>query len=142
MSDRFPLPDPDFAATRPFFEAAARNELSLPQCVECGDWCWYPADRCRSCTGEAFDWKTLSGEGELFSWAVVERAFAKAFGPRVPFVAALVVPVEAPHVRIPSNVVHCPVEKLEIGMRLRAVFLPLQFEGVPGSVVVPFFEPG
>ena len=30
-----PLPDPDVALTRPFFEAAERGELAIPRCDAC-----------------------------------------------------------------------------------------------------------
>ena len=141
MSTHFPLPDPGFAATQPFFEAASRGELALCRCNACQAWNWYPRELCRSCGDASWTWITLSGRAELFSFAVVERAFASPFKSKVPFVAALVSPEEAPAVRIPSNIVHCPPEAVEIGMKLQAVFLPLQFEGIEGRVVAPFFEP-
>lgn len=141
MSGRFPLPDPDLAATQPFFEAASRGELAICRCNACQAWNWYPRETCRGCGGSSWTWPTLSGRAELFSFAVVERAFASPFAGKVPFIAALVVPEEAPPVRIATNVVHCASEAVEIGMKLRAVFLPLRFEGVEGSVMAPFFEP-
>lgn len=140
MSTRFPLPDLDFAATRPFFEAASRHELAIPRCRACGAWSWYPRATCPQCGGSAWRWPRLSGRAELYSFAVVERAFAAPFTTKVPFVAALVVPEEAPEVRIATNVVNGPIEAVEIGMKLQAVFLPLRFQGVAGSVMAPFFE--
>ena len=141
MSLSFPFPDIEWEPTRGFWEAASREKLALPRCPSCGRWDWYPTGTCSGCEGVETAWQDLSGEAELFSWAVVERAFAAPFADRVPFVAALVLPREAPSVRIPTNLVDCDVEKLRAGLPLRAVFRALEFTGVEGHVVAPLFAP-
>ena len=141
MSPSFPLPDIDWEPTSGFWAAASREALALPRCPECGRWDWYPTGTCARCEGVETAWQDLSGEAELFSWAVVERAFAKPFADRVPFVAALVLPKEAPSVRIPTNLVDCEGVELRVGLPLRVVFRPLEFDGVEGRVVAPLFAP-
>ena len=139
MSNRFPLPDPDFAPTRAYFESAAAGKLSIPRCPDCMRWDWYPTGSCAACDRTPTAWIELGGDAELFSFSIVRRAFAAPFRDCVPFVAALVVPPEAPTVRIPTNIIDCDVDALEIGMPLRAVFRVLRFEGIEGQVVVPQF---
>src|SRR6516162_6683831 len=76
--DDFPLPDVDDPLTAPYFEGAARGELTVTRCVACGEYVWYPQEQCPH-HGGALEWVTVSGRATLFSWAVVHRAFLPAF---------------------------------------------------------------
>jgi uncharacterized OB-fold protein len=140
-ADRFPLPDTELAATRPFWQAAAREELVIPRCAGCQTFQWYPGSACQRCGHGEMPWTRVSGRGSLFSWAVVERALAKPFADRVPYVSALVALEEAPHVRLVSYVVDCDAADLDFDMPLQAVFRSLAFPGVAGKVRAPFFIP-
>jgi uncharacterized OB-fold protein len=141
MSDSFPLPDTDLAITRPFWQAAQRNELVIPRCSSCGRYNWYPRAECHACGGSDMPWTAMSGRGSLFSWAVVERALAKPFADRVPYVSALVALEEAPDVRFVSYVVECDPAALHFDQALTAIYRPLEFPNVAGSVIAPFFTP-
>ncbi len=136
----FPLPDPGFEPTRPFWEAAARGELALPRCEACGAWTWYPRESCLRCAG-ALTWQAVSGRGTLFSWAVVRRALVEAFADQVPYVTGLVALAEDPALRLVTRIVDCEPEALRVDLPLRAVFRPLAFRGVEASVVAPLFAP-
>jgi uncharacterized OB-fold protein len=137
--DDFPLPDVDDPLTAPFFAGAARGELLITRCDTCGDYVWYPQDKCPG-DGGALAWAAVSGRGTLFSWAVVRRAFLPAFEDRVPFVTALVALVEDPAVRLCTYVVGTPPEELVADAPVAVSFRPLEFTTVPGrSVVVPMF---
>ena len=98
-------PDVDDPLTAPFFAGAARGELVVTRCDDCGRYVWYPADTCPECGSGAIAWTAVSGRGTLFSWAVVARAFLPAFAEQVPFVTALVALEEDPSVRIATYVV-------------------------------------
>jgi uncharacterized protein len=135
----FPLPDVDDPLTAPFFAGAARGELLVTRCSSCDRYVWYPAPSCPHCEG-ALAWIPVSGNGTLFSWTVVRRAFLPAFEDKVPFVSALIAIDEDPAVRIVSYVVDCEPEALRADEPVRAVFRPLTFSTVPDhSVVVPMF---
>jgi uncharacterized OB-fold protein len=135
----FPLPDTDLEATRPFWQAAERHELMIPRCAGCGAYNWYPGRECKRCGGAEMPWTRMSGRGTLFSWAVVERALAKPFAERVPYVSALVALEEAPEVRFVSYIIDCEPGALTFDMPLQAVYRPLEFPGVAGCVTAPFF---
>jgi uncharacterized OB-fold protein len=140
--DDFPLPDVDDPLTAPYFAHAARGELAVPRCDDCGRYVWYPAEQCPACEGASMRWTVLSGRGTLFAWAVVQRAFLPAFADQVPFVTALVALEEDPFVRIVSYVVDAEPAALVADRPLVAVFRPLSFPTVPDkSVVVPMFTP-
>jgi uncharacterized OB-fold protein len=139
--DDFPLPDVDDELTGPFFAGAARGELVIPYCDECGDPVWYPQAVCPR-DGGSLTWRAVSGRGSLFTWAVVRRAFLPAFGDRVPFVTALVALDEDPAVRLCSYIVDAAPETLVADAPVAVTFRSLEFSTVPGrSVVVPMFAP-
>ncbi len=137
----FPLPDVEDPLTAEFFAGAARGELTIPRCVACSMWVWYPEPTCPTCGGELV-WQRTSGRGRLFSWAVVQRPFLPAFADLVPFVTALVALEEDPAVRIVTYVVDADPATLAADLPLEVSFRPLAFPTVPDrSVVVPMFVP-
>ena len=138
----FPLPDLDDPLTGEFFAGAARGELVIPRCGECGRFVWYPAAECPFCAAAegALEWVPVSGDATLFSWAVVRRAFLPAFAEMVPFVTALVALAEDPAVRLCTYVVDTEPEQLRADAPLRVAFRPLSFPTVPDrAVTVPMF---
>ena len=135
----FPLPDTEDEITAPFYAGAARGELLIPRCEQCGEFVWYPEPACPR-DGSSPVWTRVSGRGSLFSWAVVHRAFLPAFADKVPFVTALVALEEDPRVRVPTYIVDADPAGLVADAPVQAVFRPLSFSTVPGaSVVVPMF---
>ena len=142
MTVPFPLPDPDFEPTRPFFAAAARGELRIPRCRRCDRFQWYPPERCRACGSSELEWVQTSGRGTLFSFAVVRKPLLRELAPLVPFATGLVALAEDPAVRLVTRFVDCDLERLRPDLPVRAVFLPLGHPRVPAwSIVVPFFTP-
>jgi uncharacterized OB-fold protein len=136
----FPLPDVSDPLTGEYFAGAARGELVIPRCEECGRFVWYPAPACPACASDAVRWVPVSGHATLFSWAVLRRAFLPAFETMVPFVTALVALVEDPAVRLCSYIVDSEPEMLTADAPLRVTFRPLSFPTVPDrAVVVPMF---
>jgi uncharacterized OB-fold protein len=137
--DDFPLPDVDDPLTAPYFAGAARGELLITRCDACDIYVWYPSERCPRCDG-ALTWTAVSGDGTLFSWATVRRAFLPAFADQVPFVTALVAIVEDPAVRLATYVVDVDAGTCRADEPVRVTFRPLSFSTVPGkSVIVPMF---
>jgi len=138
--DDFPLPDVDDPLTAPYFAGAARGELMITRCDACDRYVWYPDVECPHCRGE-LTWAPVSGDGTLFSWAVVRRAFLPAFAEQVPFVTALVAIEEDPAVRLPTYLVDADPDTLRADEPVRVTFRSLAFPTVPNkSVIVPMFE--
>ena len=140
MTLPFPLPDPDFEPTRPFFAAAARGELRIPRCRRCDRFQWYPPERCRACGSPDLEWVRTSGRGTLFSFAVVRRALLRELAPFVPFATGLVALAEDPAVRLVTRFVDCELAALRPELPVRAVFKPVGYPRVAEwTTVVPFF---
>ena len=141
MHDAFPLPDVTWEPTAEFWAGAARGELRIPHCENCGRASWYPRERCRVCEHREFAWRTMSGHGTLFSWVVVTHAFLPQFADLVPFVPALVALEEDPAVRIATRIVDTDPDALDFELPVQVTFRPLSFAGVDGRVPAPLFTP-
>jgi hypothetical protein len=128
-----PLP-PEDAANRPFREGARRGVLVLQRCMDCGRH-RYPAARyCAQCSGERAEWVETSGNGMVESWCSFHKAYWPAFEPEIPYDVVQVRLDEG--VRLFSNLVGVPREKIRAGMRVRA-----RFEPVTETVSLVKFEP-
>ena|SRR5215207_7361428 len=125
-----PVPVPD-EASAPFFEGAARGELTLQHCRACGAFMWPVKPRCLECFSGDVEWSCSTGRGELYSFAVVHQRYP---GFEEPYVLATVETSEG--VRFNTTVVGADVAELEIGMPLEVVFEP-----VAEDVFVPKFRP-
>lgn len=111
-----PVPDED---SLPHFEALGRKELRLQRCLACNRLRFPPMPGCPYCGGAELEWTSASGEGEVYSWIIVRRAFSRAFADRVPYALAAVDLVEGP--RVVARVE--PVERVDFGLEVRATFV-------------------
>jgi len=122
------------AFSRPFWEATREKRILLQFDRRSGKYQFYP--RATSIyTGRRGDleWREVSGKGEVFSFTVVRRA-REPFRGHEPFVIALVTLDE--RVNVMANVVHCSLEQMKIGMRVKPYWQPL-----PDGTNLLMFEP-
>jgi uncharacterized OB-fold protein len=112
-----PLPKPT-PTSQPFWEAARRHELMLQRCGSCGNFVYYPRDRCPHCFSDNLKWERCSGRGKVYSYTVVLRASSRSFAD-APYVLAIVELDEG--VRMTTNIA-APPEKVQVGMPVVAFF--------------------
>jgi uncharacterized OB-fold protein len=132
-------PLPQIAAeAKPFWDAAAQQKLVMQRCQDCHAWVWTPRPACFECGSSRVEWTPLSGRGEIYSFTVIRqvvgRAASKAFEPDVPYVVAWVDLEEGP--RMISNVIDCPVEEVELGLKVSVAF-----EQQSPEIWLPKFKP-
>ncbi len=130
-----PVPAPD-ARTAGFWEAAARHELAVQRCTNCG-WLSYPPDVvCSNCLDleRSFRWEPVSGRGTLRSWTVVRTAFLPGFAPYVPYVVAAVELEEQAGLRIVARLIGGPDAPLAYGAAIQT-----QFDDAAPGVAIPVF---
>ncbi len=101
-----------------FWEGVERHQLLIQRCTDCGTLRhpWLPG--CNACGG--LDWDTVeaSGEGTVYSYVVMHHPPFPAFDP--PYAVGLIELAEG--VRIVSNVVGVPYDKVRIGLAVRLEF--------------------
>lgn len=129
---RKPVPEPD-ERSQPFFDAAARGELLLRRCDACSAWLHPAAPLCTECLAEDLRWEAASGEGVVYSFAVMHQFYHPGFAADLPYNLAVVELVEGP--RLQTNLVDIATADIAVGMPVRVAFEPI--EGLP----LPTFRP-
>jgi uncharacterized OB-fold protein len=86
-------PSPDAA---PFWEAAAKHTLLLPQCLDCDQPFFYPRVLCPTCGSRNLSWAEASGAGMLHSFCVQYHCAVPGLTDSVPFTTAIVDLAEGP----------------------------------------------
>lgn len=127
-----PVPLPTEEA-EPFFEALRAGRLAIQHCKSCGVLAHPPGAMCRACGGIDFDWQTMSGQGEVYSYVVTHQAVHPALNGYTPMATVEVALAEGPH--LTTNLVDVPPDEIEIGMAVEVVF-----EDVGDGVVLPLFR--
>lgn len=140
MARYLPTPSPVAAHDAAVFWSWCRKrELRFQKCGACGRFRHPPMPFCPHCRSDDAQWVPADGNARLFSYTVVHHAVSERLRPYVPYNIAI---VEFPRlgVRLVSNVIDLPADRLKIGMALRLVWqesedgtpLPLFKEETPG----------
>ena len=135
-----PVPVRD-EASGPFFDGALQGRLMLLRCAACNThmspvaYLGVPLrPRCVGCFSGDLHWAASGGRATLHSFAIMHQLYDEAFAAEIPYNIAVVETEEG--VRLTSQVVDCPNERLEIGMAL-----DVTFERMSDEVAVPKFRP-
>ncbi|WP_055494026.1 bifunctional MaoC family dehydratase N-terminal/OB-fold nucleic acid binding domain-containing protein [Streptomyces sp. TP-A0356] len=102
-----------------FWEGVRRHRLLIQRCTDCGTprFPWLPG--CGACGSPEWDTVEASGEGTVYSYVVVHHPPFPAFAP--PYAVGLIELAEG--VRMVSNVIGVPYDKVRIGMPVRLDFV-------------------
>jgi uncharacterized OB-fold protein len=130
-----PQPAPS-QLTAPYWDACARGELVLQRCAACRRFVHFPEPRCPYCGSGRLAFEPVSGNGVIYTFSVIHRAFTPWFAGRTPYVIAWAELREQAGLRAFGNVTGCRPEDVFIGMRVRTCFAEL-----PGFGQVPEFQP-
>ncbi len=115
-----------------YFQHAARGELVVKKCAECGRLRWPPGPACPFCTSLQWTWEPVSGKGTIFSYEIVTQAIQPGFADWVPYPVVLVELDEPASdrqaLRILMNLVDANMNpeqpaNVAIGRRVQVVFM-------------------
>ncbi|WP_372515160.1 bifunctional MaoC family dehydratase N-terminal/OB-fold nucleic acid binding domain-containing protein [Streptomyces ortus] len=114
-----------------FWEGVSRHRLLIQRCEKCGTlrFPWLPG--CNSCGCLEWDTVEAAGGGTVYSYVVMHHPPFPAFDP--PYAVGLIELAEG--VRMISNVVGVPYDRVRIGMPVR-----LEFERVDEELDLPVFR--
>jgi uncharacterized protein len=131
-----PVTDSDGA---PFWQYAARGELRVQACADCGELRFPPRPCCPHCQSFAEEWRPVSGRGRVWSYVVPHPPLLPDYAAQAPYNVVVVELEEAPRIRLIGNLVTAagsPLNSLDpgrirIGARVHVVFA----DGIPQWVL-------
>ncbi|MEU0423159.1 OB-fold domain-containing protein [Streptomyces canus] len=131
-----PVKDPTGA---PFWEYAARGELRVQACADCGELRFPPRPCCPHCQSFAEEWRPVSGRGRVWSYVVPHPPLLPDYAAQAPYNVVVVELEEAPRIRLVGNLVTAAGATLDsldpgrirIGARVHVVFA----DGLPQWVL-------
>ncbi|MFC8952804.1 Zn-ribbon domain-containing OB-fold protein [Streptomyces sp. NPDC057101] len=131
-----PVIDEDGA---PFWEYAARGELRVQSCADCGELRFPPRPCCPHCRSFASAWRLMSGRGRIWSYVLPHPPLLPEYAAQAPYNAVLVELVDAPRIRLVGNIVAAPGAplnsvdpgRLRIGAPVRVAFTEVDGLAVP-----------
>jgi uncharacterized OB-fold protein len=126
-----PLVDDDGA---PYFEYAAKGELRMQTCANCGEVLFPPRPMCPRCQGIEFEWRLMSGRGHVWSFAVPRPPLLPDYAALAPYPVVVVELAEDRRLRLVGNLVasegaaidSVDPATIEIGQPVRAVFQEIE----------------
>ena len=121
-----PIPVPD-DLTRGFWEASGKGTRAVQHCADCGFYIHPPRVLCGSCASPNVSWKDVSGNGKIYSWAVMRMQSVAGFEQSVPYCTLLVELDEMPKLLLAG---YLPGEGQEL-----SIGAPVEvfFENIEGS---------
>ena len=103
----------------PFFDAAARGQLVILQCDNCGQLSSPQARYCAFCSSAELEWVPSSGRGEIVTWTVPHRRESGTTEPA--YVVAIVQLEEGPWIYVHGS----PETALRAGQPVSITFAPV-----------------
>jgi uncharacterized OB-fold protein len=130
-----PIPVPD-ERSAPYWEAAARHQLTAACCSSCGAFSIPPDVVCPHCgdPDAELTFRPVSGRGVVRSWAVMYQSFVEGFEDQLPFVLVDVELDEQVDLRMVARLLDGPDVGLHVGDRVLTVF-----EDLAPGVAIPAF---
>jgi uncharacterized OB-fold protein len=117
-----------------YWRGGAAGELCFLRCTSCRHYVHPPAPLCPDCLSRDLAPEAVSGRAVVHTYTINHQPWIPGFEP--PYVVAIVELEEQPGLRLTTNVVHCEVDDVEIGMPVTVVF-----EDLGDGIYLPLFEP-
>ncbi len=106
-----------------------RTALKIQYCPACEKYIFFPREMCPYCLEVKPEWKETTGRGIIYSYTTVRRSSLSEFQDRVPYTYAMVELHEG--IRIPTNIINCPVDRVRIGMPVELAWIEESKETIP-----------
>ena len=106
----------------PFWEGLRKERILLQRCADCRGWQWGPEWICHRCHSEKLAFEPATGNGVIYSYERVWHPVHPALQDHGPYLIVLVVLPEADDVRLVGNLLGDPLQDVQLGAPVRAVF--------------------
>jgi uncharacterized protein len=120
MNKPLPVPTP---TSQPFWDGLRKGKILLQYSPSTEQWVFYPRKYAPGTLAADLEWREVSGEGRLYTFAVARRPTAPPWQDEVPQLLAVVELKEG--VRVSTELVNVRPEDIKIGMLVHPVFTPI-----------------
>lgn len=127
----FPSPD-----AVPFWEACRRRELSIPYCLACRHFFFYPRSICPACGSREVAWRRVTGRGRVYSFCIHHQSALRGFREAVPFVTAIIELDEGPRLMTFLTEIEPDPSLIQCNMPVEVAFINLD-----NGYLLPVFRP-
>ena len=118
FSRPLPVPTP---ISQPFWDALAQHTIRIQYSPSAGRFIFYPRILAPGTLADDLEWREISGSASLYTYTVAHRPVAPHFANDVPQILAVAQWDEGP--RFATEIVNTDPSELEVGMRIRPVFV-------------------
>ena len=129
-----PLPAID-ELTKPFWQAAAQQQLSIQRCQDCNYFNHPPRPLCDACLSQRLAFVPVSGRGTVYSYTIMHQPNIAGFEKEVPYINILVELDEQPRLFLVSYLPLSERDRIRIGGKVEVTF-----EKVNDEVTLPQFR--
>ena len=129
-----PVPEPD-GLDAPYWEGTRRGELCVQRCRSCQGFQWGPEWICHRCLSFDLAWTTVEPRGRIYSWERAWHPVHPALKGYPPYVVVLVELPHADNIRMVGNLLGDPMQTIDIGAPVEAVFEPHDEAAPPFTLV-------
>lgn len=136
LPDGIPRPGtgPD-GLSAPYWEGTREGKLRIQQCAGCHAWQWGPEWICHHCHTFDPQWIEISGHGRIYSYERPHHPVHTALNGHGPYLVVLVELPNYGNVRMLGNLLGDPLQSVEIGAAVEAVFEPHDNADPPFTLV-------
>jgi len=112
-----------------YWDKLASGSLCLQFCTACNKFIFYPRELCPYCLERGLEWKPVSGHGKIYSYTIVYVSALPEFKEETPYIYAVIELAEG--VKMPSNLIDCPLDKVKVGLPVMLAFIERDGKTVP-----------
>lgn len=105
-----------------YWEGTQKHELWVQRCDDCGTHQWGPEWMCHHCRSFDVGWTQVEGTGVIYSWERPHHPVHPALAGQGPYIVVLVELPHADNLRMVGNLLGDPLQDVEIGASVEAVF--------------------
>jgi uncharacterized protein len=136
LPDGLPAPGtgPDGLA-EPYWQGTREGKLRIQKCDGCGAWQWGPEWICHRCHSFNLKWVDIQGKGRIYSYERPHHPVHSALNGHGPYVVVLVELPDYDNVRMVGNLLGDPLQIIDIGAPVEAVFEPHETASPPYTLV-------
>jgi acetyl-CoA acetyltransferase/uncharacterized OB-fold protein len=127
------VPQPTLASAQ-FWASGEDGILRIARCQSCRQWSHPRPVICPNCMSRDIALEPVSGKAVVVGYTVNEHQWLPTMPP--PYVVAVVALLDAPGVRLTTNIVGCKPKTVSVGMAVRVLF-----ERADDEIWIPLFTP-